>query len=55
MLLVVVIVAVVMSGGFAAGKEKRLHSGKDCQDMSQGDDYKDLLKRNLNKEDIINN
>ena len=48
-------VVVMVSDGFTADKEKRLHIGNDSQDMSQGDDYKDLLKRNLNKADIINN
>ena len=54
-LAVEVMVVVVVSHGFAAGKEKRLHIGNDSQDMPQGDDYQDLLKRNLNKADIINN
>ena len=36
-----------------AGEEKRLHIGNDSQDMSQGSDYKDLLKSNLNKADLI--
>ena len=54
-LVVVVMVVVVVSDGCAAGEEKRLHIGSDSQDMLQGDDYKYLLKSNLNKADLINN
>ena len=36
-----------------ASKGKRLHNGNDSQEMSQGDDYKDFLKNNLNKTDLI--
>ena len=36
-----------------AGEEKLLNIGNDSQDMSQGSDYKDLLKSNLNKADLI--
>ena len=36
-----------------ASKGKRLHIGNDSQEMSQGDDYKDFLKNNLNKTDLI--
>ena len=42
-----VVVEVVMFGGFAAVEEKRLHIGSDSHEMPQGDDYKDFLKNNI--------
>ena len=44
---VMVVVEVVMFGGFAAGEEKRLHIGSDSHEMPQWDDYKDFLKNNI--------
>ena len=48
-----VLAVVVVFGGFAADEEKRLHIGNYSQKMPQCDDYKDFLKKNLNKADII--
>ena len=50
---VMVLAVVVVFGGFAADEEKWLHIGKDSQKMPQCDGYKDFLKKNLNKADII--
>ena len=50
---VMVLAVVVVFGGFAADEEKRLHIGNYSQKMPQCDDYKDFLKKNLNKADII--
>ena len=36
-----------------AGEGKRLHIEHDSQEMPQGDDYKDFLKKNLKKADLI--
>ena len=35
------------------GEGKRLYIGKDSQDMSQGEEYQNLLKNTLNKADLI--
>ena len=53
MLVVVVVMVVVVFGGFAASEEKRLHIGNNSQEMPHGDDYKDFLKNNLNKVNLI--
>ena len=53
MFVAVVMVTVVLVGGFAAAEEKRLHIGNDPQEMPQGDDCRDFLKSNLNRADII--
>ena len=52
-LVVIVMVKVVVFVGFAAGVEKRLHIGNNSQEMTQCDDYKDFLKSNLKKADLI--
>ena len=36
-----------------AGEGKRLHIGSYSQEMPQGDDYKNSLKNNINKSDLI--
>ena len=38
------LVVVVVFGGFVAGEVKRLHIGNDSQEMPQGGDYKDFFK-----------
>ena len=48
-MLVMVVVVVVLFGRFATGQEKRLHIGNDSQEMPQDGDYKDFLKKNLNR------
>ena len=53
MFVAVVMVAVVLVGGFAAAEEKRLHIGNDPQETPQGDDCRDFLKNSLNRADII--
>ena len=53
MLMMVVVMVVVVFGGFVAGQEKRLHIGIDSQEIPHGDEYKDILKNNLNKSDLI--
>ena len=52
-LVVKVMVKVVVLVGFAAGEEKRLHIGNNSQEITQCDNYKDFLKSNLNKADLI--
>ena len=37
----------------AASEGKLLHIGNDSQEMPEGGDYKDFLKNNLNKADLI--
>ena len=39
--------------GRVVGRGNRLHIGNDSQEMPQGGDYKDLLKSNLKKADLI--
>ena len=53
MLMMVVLMVVVVFGGFVAGQEKRLHIGIDSQEIPHGDEYKDILKNNLKKSDLI--
>ena len=52
LMVVVVVMVVVVFGGFVAGQEKRLHIGIDSQEIPHGDEYKDILKNNLNKSDL---
>ena len=53
LMVVVVVMVVVVFGGFVAGQDKRLHIGIDSQEIPHGDEYKDILKNNLNKSDLI--